>query len=67
VEHEAIIQSALSLICSQIEITEKMSKSRNFDELKHVWQQWHEQSGGKMRHHYEKFVQLSNEAAQMNS
>jgi peptidyl-dipeptidase A/DNA-directed RNA polymerase III subunit RPC1 len=44
-----------------------MSKSRNFDELKHVWQQWHEQSGGKMRQHYEKFVQLSNEAAQMNS
>ncbi|XP_046453162.1 angiotensin-converting enzyme-like [Daphnia pulex] len=49
------------------EITEKMSKSRNFDELKHVWQQWHEQSGGKMRHHYEKFVELSNEAARMNN
>lgn len=44
-----------------------MSTSRNFDELKHVWHQWHEQSGGKMRNHYEKFVQLSNEAAQMNS
>ncbi len=44
-----------------------MSKSRSFDELKHVWQQWHEQSGGKMRNHYEKFVELSNEAARMNS
>jgi hypothetical protein len=44
-----------------------MSKSRNFDELKHVWKRWHEQSGGKMRDHYEKFVELSNEAARMNS
>lgn len=44
-----------------------MSKSRNFDELKHVWHQWHQQSGGKMRSHYQHFVELSNEAARMNS
>lgn len=50
-----------------IEITEKMSKSRNFDELKHIWVQWHGQSGGKMRSHYQNFVELSNKAAQMNS
>ena len=49
------------------EITEKMSKSRNFDELKHIWTQWHQQSGGKMRSQYQRFVELSNEAARMNS
>ena len=50
-----------------LEITEIMSKSRDFDELKHVWTKWHEQSGGKMRQQYQKFVELSNEAARLNS
>jgi peptidyl-dipeptidase A len=50
-----------------VEITEIMRKSRNFDELKWVWHQWHDQSGGKMRGDYSRFVQLSNEAARMNS
>ncbi|KAI9554639.1 hypothetical protein GHT06_019912 [Daphnia sinensis] len=49
------------------DITETMRSSRNFDELKHVWHQWHQQSGGKMRGHYERFVELSNEAARMNN
>lgn len=44
-----------------------MKKSRNYDELKHVWTEWHKQSGGKMRSNYQKFVQLSNEAARMIS
>ena len=44
-----------------------MSKSRNFNELKHIWTQWHVQSGGKMRSHYKKYVELSNEAARLNS
>jgi peptidyl-dipeptidase A len=44
-----------------------MRRSRNFDELKHVWVQWHQQSGGKMRSQYERFVTLSNEAARINS
>lgn len=50
-----------------LDITETMRSSRNFEELKHVWHQWHQQSGGKMRNHYERFVELSNEAARMNS
>ena len=50
-----------------LEITEIMSKSRDFDELKHVWTKWHEQSGGKMRQQYQQFVELSNEAARLNS
>lgn len=49
------------------EITEIMSKSRDFDELKHVWTKWHEQSGGKMRQQYQQFVELSNEAARLNN
>lgn len=44
-----------------------MSKSRNYDELKHIWVEWHEQSGRKMRSQYQRFVELSNEAARMNS
>ena len=44
-----------------------MQKSRNYDELQWVWQQWREQSGKKMREEYSRFVELSNQAARMNS
>ena len=40
-----------------------MQKSRNYDELQWVWQQWREQSGKKMREEYSRFVELSNQAA----
>ena len=44
-----------------------MRKSRNYDELEWAWQQWREQSGKNMREVYSRFVELSNEAARMNS
>ena len=44
-----------------------MRNSRNYDELEWAWQQWREQSGKKMREVYSRFVELSNEAARMNS
>ncbi|XP_065566887.1 angiotensin-converting enzyme-like [Artemia franciscana] len=49
------------------EITEIMAKSRNYDELEHTWNQWHEMSGAKIRNLYPQFVELSNEAAKLNN
>ncbi len=57
----------LNEIFMSTEITELMAKSRNFEELRHIWTEWHRNTGGKMRLHYQKFVELSNEAARSNS
>lgn len=48
------------------EITEIMSTSKNFDELKYTWEQWHNKSGALMRKDYKKYVDISNEAARLN-
>lgn len=45
------------------EITEVMSTSENFNELKWTWEQWHEKSGKSMRDRYKKYVELNNKAA----
>lgn len=45
------------------EITEVMSTSENFNELKWTWEQWHDKSGKSMRDGYKKYVELTNKAA----
>lgn len=45
------------------DISTRMSKSDNFDELQWVWEQWHEKSGKGMRNGYKKYVDLHNKAA----
>lgn len=43
-----------------------MSTSHDYDELKYVWQQWHNNSGKLMRNDYGTYVGIMNEAAQLN-
>lgn len=40
-----------------------MSTSNDFDELKHIWSEWHDKTGTHMRSNYTRFIELSNEAA----
>jgi hypothetical protein len=43
-----------------------MAKSRDYEELKYVWEQWRQASGMPIRGNYVNYVALSNEAAQAN-
>ncbi|CAH0553232.1 unnamed protein product [Brassicogethes aeneus] len=51
----------------QPELTEIMAKSRNWEELQHVWTEWRRNSGRKMKDTFEQLAFLSNEAAQKNN
>ena len=48
------------------ELTEILVKSRDYDELKHVWSDWRAVSGRKMKSQFVEYVNLSNEAARLN-
>lgn len=48
------------------EISEVMSTSEKFDELKWTWEQWHEKSGKSMREDYKRYIELKNIAAKEN-
>jgi len=43
-----------------------LKSSRNEEELRHVWTQWRNVTGKAMKEHYQRFVQLSNQAAKLN-
>jgi len=43
-----------------------MKESRDYDELKHVWIQWRNATGKKMRSKYLRYVELMNEMANKN-
>jgi len=43
-----------------------MKTSRDEEELRHVWIQWRNVTGRPIKEHYERFVELSNEAARLN-
>lgn len=45
------------------EITDRMAKSRDFEELKYLWTAWHDASGKHMRNDYVEYVKLINEIA----
>ncbi|KAJ6635505.1 Angiotensin-converting enzyme, partial [Pseudolycoriella hygida] len=49
------------------EIAEVMATSTDYDELKWVWEQWHDKSGKGMRNEFVTYVNLSNKAAQLNN
>jgi hypothetical protein len=44
-----------------------MKESRDEKELRHMWSEWHNKCGNKIRKPYEQFVKLSNQAAGLNS
>ncbi|XP_055929558.1 inactive angiotensin-converting enzyme-related protein-like [Argiope bruennichi] len=43
-----------------------LTKSRDYDELAHVWKAWRDAAGKPIREKYLRFVNLSNEAARLN-
>ncbi|XP_069674785.1 angiotensin-converting enzyme-like isoform X1 [Periplaneta americana] len=49
------------------ELVEILAKSRDPEELKHVWVEWRKVSGEKCRGMFEHYVALSNEAATLNN
>nr|QGW57578.1 angiotensin converting enzyme [Ophraella communa] len=51
----------------QPDLSKIMAKSRNWDELQHVWTEWRRSSGQKMKDTYEQMVKLSNQAARLNN
>jgi len=44
-----------------------MKESRDEKELRHIWSEWHNKCGNRIRKPYEQFVKLSNQAARLNS
>ncbi|XP_043189736.1 angiotensin-converting enzyme-like isoform X1 [Amphibalanus amphitrite] len=48
------------------DLSEIMANSRDPEELEHVWLAWRENTGKKMRNSYKEFVELINEAAELN-
>uniref|UniRef100_A0AAR5PGC9 Angiotensin-converting enzyme n=1 Tax=Dendroctonus ponderosae TaxID=77166 RepID=A0AAR5PGC9_DENPD len=43
-----------------------MTKSANHLELLHVWEEWHDKTGPPMRNKFMRYVDLANQAAQLN-
>lgn len=50
-----------------VELTDILKKSRNPDELKHVWSEWRNAVGPHVKSMFEEYVLLSNEAARLNN
>ncbi|KAG8179605.1 hypothetical protein JTE90_025770 [Oedothorax gibbosus] len=48
------------------ELTEIFATSKNYDELKHLWSEWRDQTGKQLKDKYLRYIQLSNEAACLN-
>ncbi|XP_071521484.1 angiotensin-converting enzyme-like [Panulirus ornatus] len=58
--------SALSKDDLEETLTEILKKSRNYEELEHVWRKWRDNSGRPLRQHYKVIVKLTNKAAVLN-
>lgn len=48
------------------ELTDILSKSRNYEELVYIWKSWRDVSGKRVKDKYIRFIELSNEAAKLN-
>ncbi|GFY78990.1 angiotensin-converting enzyme, partial [Trichonephila inaurata madagascariensis] len=48
------------------ELTEILMSSRNYAELKHIWAQWRDVTGKKMKDKFLRYIELSNDAACLN-
>lgn len=49
-----------------LDITHIMATSRDYEELKYVWEQWHDKSGKLMPDDYVQYVRINNDAAVLN-
>lgn len=43
-----------------------MAQSKDYDELLHYWQTWHEAIGPQLKNKYLRYIQLANQAAKLN-
>ncbi|XP_033208266.1 angiotensin-converting enzyme-like isoform X2 [Belonocnema kinseyi] len=48
------------------DINRIMAQSRDYDELMHYWQAWHEALGPPLKNKYMRYVQLANQASKLN-
>nr|QNF22884.1 putative angiotensin converting enzyme precursor [Lycosa tarantula] len=48
------------------DLTKILATSENYDELLHVWKEWHEKVGRPMRKYFPIYVSLTNKAAKLN-
>lgn len=60
-------QSILIKYRDLTDVRDIMKKSRDEEELRHIWAEWHNKGGNPIRELYEQFVPLANKAAQLNS
>ncbi|XP_076294976.1 angiotensin-converting enzyme Ance-3 isoform X2 [Lasioglossum baleicum] len=49
------------------DVSQIMSRSRNWDELQYVWTEWRRRSGMRIKDLYQQLVTLNNEAARLNN
>ncbi|KAJ0179018.1 hypothetical protein K1T71_005793 [Dendrolimus kikuchii] len=51
---------------SEIDITDIFAKSRDPEELKYTWAEWHKEAGAKSRDNFTTYLDVYNEAAKLN-
>ena len=55
-----------NILVKILDVMRIMSQSRDYDELLHYWQAWHEAVGPPLKIKYVRYVQLANQAAKLN-
>lgn len=58
--------SSIDVMTLDPHIEDRLAASEDFDEMKWIWEQWHDKSGKLMREDYKKYVELMNKAAKEN-
>lgn len=53
-------------LCKSIDVNLIMAKSKDEQELRHIWKYWHEETGRSLRSNFIRYVELSNEGARLN-
>lgn len=51
----------------KLDLSKIMKESRDEQQLRHAWKEWHDKSGIPIRQYYKPYVEFSNEIAQTNS
>lgn len=55
------------MFCHALDLSTIMSRSRDWNELQHTWIEWRRRTGQKSRDMFEQLVDVSNQAALLNS
>ncbi|GFY40189.1 angiotensin-converting enzyme [Trichonephila inaurata madagascariensis] len=65
-ENSSVISPKDCKLTLEPDVQRILTKSRNYEELTHVWKAWRDAAGKPVREKYLRFVNLSNEAARLN-